>query len=68
MVEHEPIMCPSPEEQPVCEGTVPERLQKLMLRLASLRQGHAYGITLYLPESGEPFWAIVSQGKLENRR
>lgn len=68
MDRHEQVTYPQTEERLLSSEAVPERLRKLMMRLANLQPGHSYGITLYLPESGEPMWAIAPQGKIEGRR
>jgi hypothetical protein len=44
----------------------PERLRKLMLRLASLEPGQAYTVTLIIPDDGAVAHVITPLGKVEN--
>lgn len=47
---------------------IPPRLVKLAKRLAMLRNGQAYSITVWMPEdrNSEPVWSIRDLGKVEN--
>ena len=51
------------------QDLTPERLRKLMLRLAQLTPGQAYTVTLIIPdEITEPMHVVAPLGKLENHR
>jgi len=49
---------------------VPRILLNLIRRIAGLPPGHAYAITLWMPEdaSSEPVWTLKELGKIENQR
>lgn len=44
----------------------PDRLRKLMLRLASLEPGQAYTVTLIIPQDGAVVHVVTPLGKVEN--
>ena len=46
----------------------PERLRKLILRLAQLAPGAAYTVTVIIAEDGELAYTITPLGKLEDQR
>lgn len=49
---------------------LPRRLLKLMLRLAQLKPGRAYTVTIWMPpkSDAEPAWSVTDLGKIENDR
>lgn len=50
-----------------CKRDVPDRLRKLMLRLAQLPPGKAYSITVFLADGqSEPTWTVMLLGDIEN--
>lgn len=54
----------------VCAGNlVPERMVKLVYRLAQLEAGKAYTIVI-MPQAGdkEPVWFVQGESKVENVR
>lgn len=52
------------------EQVVPAKWVRFLRRVMALPPGHAYALTLWVPEDGqsEPVWSVSNLGKIENQR